>query len=185
MRSQGRGEGGLPVTFTDLFIRHNLKSWNWVEALSELTLPLAVFVLSRPPLSPSSQCSGLVRPLPPPLRPEHRGITGCPEELQGGRERREQLLRHIIEGESRGGQYEGLSRRQKRDSGISFPQTLGEEKYSSGSLFHMKTRAHPTALEYSRLFPYTPEWVHEKPAELVVAPFLSLLEFVQRIIFLH
>lgn len=29
-----------------------------------------------------------------------------------------------------------------------------------------------------------PVWAHEEPAELVVAPFLSLLEFVQRI-FLH
>lgn len=70
-----------PITFTNLFIRHNLKSWNWVEVLSKLMLPLAVFVLSHPP-PPSSQCSGLVRPLPPSRRPEHQGIMGCREEAQ-------------------------------------------------------------------------------------------------------
>lgn len=32
----------LPITFTNLFIRHHLKSWNRVEVLSELMLPLAV-----------------------------------------------------------------------------------------------------------------------------------------------
>lgn len=43
-----RGRGDLL-----LFIRRFLKSWNWMEVLSELMLPLAVFVLSHPP-SPSS-----------------------------------------------------------------------------------------------------------------------------------
>lgn len=33
------------------------------------------------------------------------------------------------------------------NSGIVCPQTL-EKKYLSGSFFHIKTRAHPTALEY-------------------------------------
>lgn len=75
------------ITFTDLFIGRNHKLWNWVEVLSNLTLPLAVFVLSHPPLSPSSQCAGLVLTLPPSHCPEHQGIMGCWEELQGeGRE---------------------------------------------------------------------------------------------------
>lgn len=75
----------LPITFTNLFIRHNLKPWNRVEVLSQLMLPLAVFVLSHPS-SPSSQRSRLVRPLPPSNRPEQQGIMGCRAELQGERE---------------------------------------------------------------------------------------------------
>lgn len=130
----------LPITFTNLFIRHNLKSWNWVEVLSKLMLPLAVFVLSHPP-SPSSQCSGLVRPLPPSNRPEHQGIMGCRAELQG--EREENSCYVTSKRESRGGQSEGLTRNKKLWNSV-----CTGEKNLSGSLFHIKTRAHPTALEY-------------------------------------
>lgn len=90
------------ITFTNLFIRHNLKTWNRVEVLSKLMLPLAVFVSS---LSVSSQCSSVVRPLPASHCPEHQGIMGCLGELQGEKEENSCYVKSRRE---KGGQYVGL-----------------------------------------------------------------------------
>lgn len=93
------------ITFTNLFIRHNLKMWNRVEVLSKLMLPLAVYVSSHPPLSASSQCSSVVRPLPASHCPEHQGIMGCLGELQGEKEENSCYVKSRRE---KGGQYVGL-----------------------------------------------------------------------------
>lgn len=138
-----------PITFTNLFIRHNLKPWNWVEVLSKLMLPLAVFVLSHPP-PPSSQCSGLVRPLPPSRRPEHQGIMGCRAEVQ-----RIAAVSHPGERKQR-----RPVRRTEQETDSLQRCELKHWKHSSGSFFHIKTRAHPTALD-TKTFSIHPVWVHE------------------------
>lgn len=79
----------LPITFTNLFIRHNLKSWNWVEvfvqadAASCCFCPLSSSVVAL--ISVLRSCP----PLPPSHRPEHQGIMGYLGGTAGGRERRE------------------------------------------------------------------------------------------------
>lgn len=87
-----------------LFIRHFLKLWIWVEVLSKLMLPLAVFVLSHPP-SPSfsAPVSSALVLLPPALSTRAPWTVG-----RSCGERREQLLRQRKESESRGGRDKGL-----------------------------------------------------------------------------
>lgn len=76
----------LLITFTNLFIRHELKSWNWVEVLSKLMLPLAVLssliLRCRPHLSAPVLPSLFLLPTILSIR----GIMGCLEKLQGERE---------------------------------------------------------------------------------------------------
>lgn len=75
---------------------------------------------------------------------------------------------------------------EKRTAATSHPwRQRKAEDHAEDKTLVWKLISHPTALEYLRLFPFAPVWVYDKPAELVVAPFLSLLEFVQRLIFLH
>lgn len=83
-----------------------------------------------------------------------------------GGERGEQLLCHIKERASGGSECEALTR-----------------KYAGKCIPH-KDSCSPNCFGILRRFPHTPVWVCEEPAELVIPPFLSLLEFVQRI-FLH
>lgn len=129
----------LPVAFTNLFIRHKLKSWNWVEVLSKLMLPLAVLssliLRCRPHLSAPVLPSLFLLPTVLSIR----GIMGCLEELQGDREESSCYV---------------TSRREKAEEASTKDCPETKELWNSlssgntGSLFQIKTCAHPTALEY-------------------------------------
>lgn len=102
-------------------------------------------------------------------------------ELQGEREKRIAAKSHEGERERRGGQYEGLTRKQKLWNSVD----SNTGKILVWKFISHKDSCSPNCFGILKTFSIHPVWVHEEPAELVVAPFLSLLEFVQRIIFLH
>lgn len=104
----------LPITLTNLFIRHNqvvelATSFVQADAASCYFCPLSSSVALISVLRSLSALFLL------PRRPEHQGIMGCRAELQG--EREENSCYVTSRRESGGSQYEGLTRKQK-NSGI-------------------------------------------------------------------